>query len=498
MDVLAVTTDQQQSLVLGIALLVAITALLVAACWRLARLLRVRRGVTAGLRDPDPAVREVAVLQAGEMGLASTAPALLRAVRSESDPAVLSAVVRTVASRQWEPASTGAVVELRLWARAHTEKHPELRNGGATAPMLPGVAGAVPPPSLDPARAEEFRTRKDHVHEPADADPAPAQRHEPLPDPERLSPVRVLVTGAGGPAGVAVIRALRGRGHHVLAVDADPSAVGLRLADEHHVVPMRTDPQYVAALLRFATVSRARAIVCTVAEEYAALVPAADYLEEAGVATMFPSLDAVERCTDKWRFHTVLAASGVPTPATGLGSAEGVPGPWVVKPRFGRGSRDVVTASTRAQLASALRVVPDPIVQTMMTGREFTCDALVGPSGNLAGAAARWRLATRGGISTLGETFLHDEVANVVALTLKAVEITGPANVQGFVQDDGSVVVLEVNPRFSGGLPLSLASGADLVEEYLRAVLGLPLRAERLVARPGVRMMRHFSEVFEG
>ena len=90
-------------------------------------LLRVRTGITAGLRDEDPTVRGVAVQQAAEMGLASTAPALLRAVRAETDPAVLAAVVRAVAARQWEPASTGGIVELRLWARAYAEKHPELR-----------------------------------------------------------------------------------------------------------------------------------------------------------------------------------------------------------------------------------------------------------------------------------------------------------------------------------------------------------------------------------
>jgi hypothetical protein len=37
-----------------------------------------------------------------------------------------------------------------------------------------------------------------------------------------------------------------------------------------------------------------------------------------------------------------------------------------------------------------------------------------------------------------------------------------------------------------------------MVEEYLRGVMGLTMRSERLVARPGVTMMRFFCEVFEG
>ena len=54
-----------------------------------------------------------------------------------------------------------------------------------------------------------------------------------------------------------------------------------------------------------------------------------------------------------------------------------------------------------------------------------------------------------------------------------------------------------MNPRFSGGLPLSLAAGADLVGEYLRGVLGQPVRPEELLFRPGVSMFRYFEEVFE-
>jgi len=84
------------------------------------------------------------------------------------------------------------------------------------------------------------------------------------------------------------------------------------------------------------------------------------------------------------------------------------------------------------------------------------------------------------------------------SLALKSVGLIGPANVQGFVAEDGGVAVHEINPRFSGGLPLTLAAGCDVVEEYLRDIMGLSVRPERLVARPGVSMSRYFCEVFEG
>ncbi|HVT78603.1 MAG TPA: ATP-grasp domain-containing protein [Acidimicrobiales bacterium] len=303
----------------------------------------------------------------------------------------------------------------------------------------------------------------------------------------------IIVTGAGGPAGVAVIRALRGQGHRVVAADADPSAVGLRLADEAAVLPLCRDAAFDSALAALARRTEAHVLISTVAEELGTV----DVSDVDGLRTWFPTRDAVARCVDKWAFAKTMDDAGIPVPTTNLGSTADVPGPWIVKPRFGRGSRDVYRADSESDAAWALRRVEDPIVQTRVEGREFTVDALVDRAAVLVGVVPRWRDETRGGISTKGETFTSDELTSVVADVLGAVGLTGPANVQGFMGDDGPTIV-EVNPRFSGGLPLSLAAGADLVGEYVRGILGLPPRPERLVPRAGVRMMRFFDEVFEG
>ena len=75
----------------------------------------------------------------------------------------------------------------------------------------------------------------------------------------------------------------------MVGVDADPDAVGLRLADEPHVVPRGDDPHYLAALLRVATVSAAQALICTVAEEYRRPVRRRGRTcDEAGVRTLMP------------------------------------------------------------------------------------------------------------------------------------------------------------------------------------------------------------------
>jgi carbamoyl-phosphate synthase large subunit len=332
------------------------------------------------------------------------------------------------------------------------------------------------------------------------AQPVPWSESRPGRRPGRgaLPALTTIVTGAGGPAGVAVGRALRSAGIGVVAVDADPSAVGLRLADDAAVVPAGGSVGAISQLVELAHRTGAAALVSTVAEELHWLSDAAADLRRAGVRTWLPTREAAARCVDKWRFHAALQGVDVAVPPTGLGSAEGIAGPWIVKPRFGRGSRDVYAVDDPDELPWVLRRVPDPLVQTRVTGREFTVDALVDRDGELSGAVARWRHEVKAGISTKGSTFHSRDVTDGVATVLAAVGLHGPANVQGFVAGDGTPWFIEVNPRFSGGLPLSLAAGADLVGEYLRGVIGLPVRPERLHYRSGVTMLRHFEEVIEG
>ncbi|MGR7025144.1 ATP-grasp domain-containing protein [Geodermatophilus sp. URMC 62] len=308
----------------------------------------------------------------------------------------------------------------------------------------------------------------------------------------------VVVTGAGGPAGVAVVRRLVALGHRVVGVDADPTAAGAALATVGATVPRADHARFVDALVAVATASGADALVGTVAEELPALSAGADQLARAGVATWLPDPDAVALCCDKAAFARALRAAGVPHPATadtGAGLAQ-VPGPWVVKPRAGRGSRGVRLLDTRAAVADALREDPSLIAQTRLGGREFTADALVARDGRLLTVVPRWRDDTRAGISVKGTTFDSPAVTDVVAGALEAVRLTGPANVQGFVADDGRATVVEVNPRFSGGLPLTLAAGADVVSTYLTGIRDPGADLPSLWFTPGVRMSRYFAETY--
>ena len=407
--------------------------------WRLVVTHHSRRRLRTALFDDDPAVRASSVTVASSQGIGRYASALAELTRTETDRRVLDAIADAVARNRWEPADDPQLVELRLWA--------DRRGIDNTKPI-----------------------RK------------PTHR-------------RILVTGSGGPAGVAVIRALRERDYDVVAADIDDLAAGSHLTSEHDVVLRADDPRFVDGLIDVATRHGVNAVVSTIAEEMLQIARRSSEIERVA-AVWVPSEACLETCLDKWRFFEVMDRAGVRTPASSIDPDDPPPGPWIVKPRCARGSRGVQAVDDIASLERAMQETDDPIVQTRLGGAEFTVDALVRPDGEVVCAVPRWRLETKAGISTKGRTFRNDRVINGTVAVLAALGLDGVANVQGFVQPDGAISFVEVNPRFSGALPLSLAAGADIVGEYVRALFGDEIRVERLGFERGATMIRHFEEIY--
>jgi carbamoyl-phosphate synthase large subunit len=401
--------------------------------------------------------------------------------------------VDTIASFA-EPEAAGAYTVLARWSRPEAGEAVPQAEGEAVPPEEEAseIASVEEPvvPDEEPVVAVEEPIVPDEVPVVAPVVGTPAPFTADLP--------AILVTGAGGAAAVTVIRTLVAAGHRVVAVDMDPMAVGLRLAHAAEVVPGPDDPQFPDLVSKLAVHQGVKGVISTVAEEILSLAGNRELFDAGQIATWFPDRGVVQACIDKWLFQLAAKTAGLPVPPTNLGSSAGVPGPWIVKPRFGRGSRDILLADTPGDLEWALGHVPAPLVQTRLAGQEFTVDALVARDGSFAGGVPRWRLATRGGITTRGETFTNDGLLRLVENLLRALALRGAANVQGFCSRNGNVMFTEVNPRFSGGLALSLAAGADLVGQFVNGLFELPIELSRLRYRSGVKMLRYFDEVFEG
>ncbi len=291
---------------------------------------------------------------------------------------------------------------------------------------------------------------------------------------------RVLVTGAGGPAGVAVIRSLLKRADvDVYAGDMDGWASGLYLvpADRRRILQPGLSPDFVDGIKRLCADDALDVVISTVDVE---LSPLAARRDELGAVLAAPSLATLDVTLDKWE----LARRCTPllrVPVTRLLNDEGIALKWtfpvIVKPRRGAGSRGVRLVPDAAALA-AIGADESLIIQEHLPGAEYSVDVMAAADGTVVAAVPRTRTRVDSGVSIAGRTVHDDALESTAAAVAKAIGLRGVANVQLRLDTEGVPALLEVNPRFPGALPLTIAAGVDMPSLVLDLALGLDIPAE--------------------
>ncbi|QNE34663.1 ATP-grasp domain-containing protein [Leifsonia shinshuensis] len=294
------------------------------------------------------------------------------------------------------------------------------------------------------------------------------------------STTRVLVTGAGGPAGIAVIRSLLKRTDvEVLAADMDGWASGLYLVPEQarRIVPPGRSPQFVDDVIAMCAADDIDVLFSTVDVELPGLAERRAELAAVGTALAAPSHETLVTCLDKYRLAQAVDGKAR-IPETRLLDRDGVGAEWVfpviIKPRSGAGSRGVRLIADRAAL-EALGEDRSILIQENLPGEEFSVDVLAGLDGSVIAAVPRSRERVDSGVSIAGRTVRRAELSDTAADVARAIGLTGVANVQLRYSSDGVPALLEVNPRFPGAMPLTIAAGVDMPSLLLDLVLGRPV-----------------------
>ena len=296
---------------------------------------------------------------------------------------------------------------------------------------------------------------------------------------------RVLVTGAGGPAGVAVIRSLLRRSDvTVFAADMDGWASGLYLvpAEQRRLVPPGRDDAFVPALASLVADDRLDLVVSTVDVELIALADRRAELAPAVLAA--PSAETLRIALDKLALADRCAVTGR-SPRTVLAGPDALAVDWefpvFAKPRQGAGSRGIRLVPDRAAL-EALPLDEGLIVQDLLPGEEYSVDVIADASGSIIAAVPRTRARVDSGVAIAGRTVRDPELEETAATIARAIGLVGVANVQLRRGRDGRAMLLEVNPRFPGALPLTIAAGVDIPSLVVDLFLGREL-PERLPFR---------------
>jgi len=294
--------------------------------------------------------------------------------------------------------------------------------------------------------------------------------------------INVLITAAS--RRVSLIQAfvqaqkrlgLRG---NVVTTDVSSLSPGLYFGSKHYIVPLTTDKQYIPIIKSICFKERIHLLIPTIDDELPLFGKYRNDFHAVGIRVAVSSARTGLICNDKYETAQFLKAKGIPFARTWLPEELNIPQleyPLFLKPRSGRGSVGAYPIKNERELRFFLEYVPEPVVQEFLYGKEYTIDVLSDFGGKVISVVPRERVVVRSGVTDRGQTFNHPAMIQLAMRTAEALDIRGPANIQVKLQNE-TATLFEVNPRFSGGIPLTIAAGADFPSWLLEMCCGRRVR----------------------
>ena len=171
--------------------------------------------------------------------------------------------------------------------------------------------------------------------------------------------------------------------------------------------------------------------------------------------------------------------------------------PAIAKPDKGSASQGLLRFYEQSELVNFLNNTDSQSyeVQGLLSGPEYSVDCFVCLNSEFKYYAMRERLEVLGGEVVRSITVNVPKIANLCDQIIEIPGISGAMTMQ-FIYDKiaNSYSLMEVNPRFGGGVLASWAAGAPWFHILLRDYLGMS--QEPSDYRSGVLMARSFREHF--
>jgi carbamoyl-phosphate synthase large subunit len=288
----------------------------------------------------------------------------------------------------------------------------------------------------------------------------------------------------------------------LIAADLSPVSAAYHLADRAVAAPRFADGQFINKMLEICERHEVKLLVPTVDPELQLYADHAAAFEQIGTRVAISAPEVIELSLDKCRSHQWLAEQGLDVPRQAMARSvvqtpDDWPFPVIAKPRRGHSSRGTCLVRD-ARTLELMAAEDEYLVQAVAPGQEYTIDVYVDQHHQLRCMVPRSRWETRGGEITKGMT--EDNPTLQAAAHRICQALPGPfgvLNIQMFYEAETDTArVIEINPRFGGGYPLSHQAGAPYTQWLIEETLGLAFSARSDGWADGTVMIRYDDAVF--
>ncbi|PSB54332.1 ATP-grasp domain-containing protein [Chamaesiphon polymorphus] len=284
----------------------------------------------------------------------------------------------------------------------------------------------------------------------------------------------------------------------IIAADSKQNAPACFIADTVELVPKINDPTYIDSLLDICTFYSIDLLIPLIDTELHLLSLHQQQFRDRGVTLLVSSVATNEICYSKNQTSIFFENIGVKTPKIyKLDEVTELDLPLILKPDTGSSSVGVYEVRNQVELEFFSNYVENAIVQELITGEEYTIDILVDFQGRVISIVPRLRIETRAGEISKGITVKNPALIAAAKQVVESLPgAIGCITVQCFLQSDGEIVFIEINPRFGGGYPLSYRAGADFPGWLMQLCTGKYPQVAIDEWEDGLAMLRYDDAIF--
>ncbi len=287
----------------------------------------------------------------------------------------------------------------------------------------------------------------------------------------------------------------------IIGTDINPLSPALYVCDYKYVAPKITSRSYVDFLVDICRKHRVGILIPTIDTELMVLARNKSLLkEETGTVVLISSPEVIRVCQDKRETYRFLKEHNFGTPKTFLPedvAIDNLKFPLFLKPYDGSASRGNARVNNIEEYKYFVKRIPNCIVQEYIRGQEYTCDVYVDFKMRVRCVVPRKRIEVRAGEVSKAQTVKNE---NLIKECKRLVEVLGAGpgmiTIQGFLTPRGKVKLIEINPRFGGGVPLSIKAGADFPRWILLEFLGGVIRPRFSGWKENLYMLRYDEAVW--
>ncbi|MCA9252220.1 MAG: ATP-grasp domain-containing protein [Phycisphaerales bacterium] len=283
--------------------------------------------------------------------------------------------------------------------------------------------------------------------------------------------------------------------------DINRSAPAIHQADVAHLIPRIGQRNHIAALIALVEKHKIDAIIPLIDSDLLALSQAASRFARIGCKVVISKQSAIKTCADKLLTYEALRDANIETPETWspkqILARKRHRFPYFLKPRSGSAGQGLFKINNADELRVFIKRQPDCVVQEYVAGVEHTMDVYTGFDGIPRCVVPRRRLEVRTGEVSKGLIVKDPKIIDVGRSVAEAIKgFRGVVTVQCMVTRAGRISVIEINPRFGGGAPLSIHAGADFPRWMMADLLGKPVKINPDQYTDNIAMLRYDESLF--